>query len=53
MLYIGFWFTNLIWEISLEMSGFFFTELLLQDCASQILEDSLRYMTGFSFLLLF
>lgn len=30
------------------MSGFFFTELLLlQDCASQILEDSLLYMTGF------
>lgn len=54
MLYIGFWFTNLIWEISLEMSGFFFTELLLQDCASQILEDSLLYMTGFrGFLLLF
>lgn len=28
------------------MSGFFFTELLLQDCASQILEDSLLYTTG-------
>lgn len=30
------------------MSGFFFTELLLlHDCASPILEDSLLYMAGF------